>query len=185
MSKKINCKEAILDAAEKVVLEAGAAHMSLDHVAQKADVSKGGLMYHFPNKECLLRAMLSRLISQIYADREQRLKKLTERPNRIIKAGILTTLNRNEKRNRTGQALLAVMSHDPDLVAPMRKAYQDHLEELKTSGVKFEKTAILSLAADGLLFLELLRVSPFNDSQRTKIENEIVRQIDNEIENNE
>ena len=35
--------------------------MTLDAVAQRAEVSKGGLLYHFPSKEALLQAMLARL----------------------------------------------------------------------------------------------------------------------------
>ena len=64
MVKRKNSKEAILDAAEAVVLDSGAGHLSLDIVAQKAGVSKGGLMYNFPTKKALLSAMMNRLMQQ-------------------------------------------------------------------------------------------------------------------------
>src|SRR5687768_15624169 len=47
-------RERILEAAERVVGDVGAARMTLEGVAQAAGVSKGGLLYHFPTKEALL-----------------------------------------------------------------------------------------------------------------------------------
>src|SRR5687767_14471935 len=44
-------RERILEAAERVVGDVGAARMTLEGVAQAAGVSKGGLLYHFPTKE--------------------------------------------------------------------------------------------------------------------------------------
>ena len=49
-----SARERILEAAERVITEVGAAHLTLDAVAQAAGVSKGGLLYHFPSKESLL-----------------------------------------------------------------------------------------------------------------------------------
>ena len=43
-------RDRILEAAERVVAEVGAARLTLDVVAQAAGVSKGGLLYHFPSK---------------------------------------------------------------------------------------------------------------------------------------
>ncbi|MDI9560109.1 MAG: helix-turn-helix domain-containing protein, partial [Pseudomonadota bacterium] len=50
MSSKTNTYDVIVRAAESVVVEAGASHMTLDAVATKAGVSKGGLLHHFPTK---------------------------------------------------------------------------------------------------------------------------------------
>jgi AcrR family transcriptional regulator len=36
--------------------------MTLEAVAREADVSKGGLLYHFPSKEALISGMVRRLI---------------------------------------------------------------------------------------------------------------------------
>jgi|GEM_PF-6563964 len=56
MGRQPNSREVILNAAEMVVVEVGAAHLTLDAVAQKAVVSKGGLLYNFPTKGSLHRA---------------------------------------------------------------------------------------------------------------------------------
>jgi AcrR family transcriptional regulator len=53
-------RDRILDAALQVIAQAGACRMTLDAVAEAAGVSKGGLLYHFPDKEALLRNLLDR-----------------------------------------------------------------------------------------------------------------------------
>ena len=54
-------RDRILDALERLLLEAGPLHTTLDAVAAAAGVSKGGLLYHFPSKDALLAAMVRRL----------------------------------------------------------------------------------------------------------------------------
>ena len=48
----------LLQAAAKVVAQHGAGSLTLEHVALMAQVSKGGLLYHFPNKYALLDALI-------------------------------------------------------------------------------------------------------------------------------
>jgi AcrR family transcriptional regulator len=45
---------------EQLVADQGASSLTLDAVAQAAGVSKGGLLYHYPNKDALLAAMIER-----------------------------------------------------------------------------------------------------------------------------
>ncbi|MFG1854481.1 TetR/AcrR family transcriptional regulator [Actinomadura geliboluensis] len=57
-------KDALLDAAEAVLSEQGTQALTLIAVADRAGVSKGGLLYHFPTKEALVRAMVARVIEE-------------------------------------------------------------------------------------------------------------------------
>ena len=41
----------LLEAAAAIVNEQGSEYLTLDAVAHKAGVSKGGLLYHFKNKQ--------------------------------------------------------------------------------------------------------------------------------------
>ena len=62
MTPSISSKQRILQAAASVVDESGAAHLTLEAVAEAAGLSKGGLLYHFPNKRALLSGMLEYLL---------------------------------------------------------------------------------------------------------------------------
>lgn len=175
---RMSLKNKILDAAEAVVLENGAAHMSLDMVARKAGVSKGGLMYHFPSKIALLKDMVGRLLDKFYVDREKKFTGLKDSKGRLFKAEIMAALDPDEKRERMALSILAAAAQAPGLLDPVRKAHQDHLKRLMASGLPFEPLAIVSLASDGLMFLELLRITPFSAGQREKIIKGMIRQIE-------
>ncbi|MGV0813592.1 TetR/AcrR family transcriptional regulator [Mycolicibacterium boenickei] len=56
-------RDRILDAYEDVLAIEGERHATLDAVAAKAGVSKGGLLYHFPSKDRLAAALCDRLLA--------------------------------------------------------------------------------------------------------------------------
>lgn len=178
MAKQGNCRKEILDAAQTVVMEAGAGHMSLDMVAKKAGVSKGGLMYHFPTKESLLKAMILRMIEQFYADREEKKNAIKKPAGRLLKAGIMATLERDQKRDRMSLAILAAAAHAPHLLQPLREAYRVHMKEMQQGDLKFERAAVASLAADGLMLHELLGISSYTVAQKNSIRDEMMGMID-------
>ena len=52
-------RDRLFSAAVNVALDKGFGHVTLDAVAERAGVSKGGLLYHFPTKSHLVRELLS------------------------------------------------------------------------------------------------------------------------------
>lgn len=54
-------QDRILDALEGLLLDRGLSQVTLEAVAAKAGVSKGGLLYHFRSKEALIAGMVRRL----------------------------------------------------------------------------------------------------------------------------
>lgn len=56
-----SARDRVLDAAKAILVEQGAAHLTLDGVAALAGVSKGGLLYHFPSKAALVDGLAERL----------------------------------------------------------------------------------------------------------------------------
>lgn len=61
MPRKPVAREAVLDAFESLLIAEGERAATLDAVAKRAGVSKGGLLYHFPNKEAMIAVLLERL----------------------------------------------------------------------------------------------------------------------------
>ena len=60
-------RDALLDAAEALLCEQGTQALTLSAVAERAGVSKGGLLYHFPTKEALVRGLVERLVEEFDA----------------------------------------------------------------------------------------------------------------------
>lgn len=54
-------RDRLIDAFETLLVTAGSRAATLDAVAAAAEVSKGGLLYHFPSKDALVEGMLDRL----------------------------------------------------------------------------------------------------------------------------
>jgi AcrR family transcriptional regulator len=61
-------RDRVLDAYETLLIEKGSAAVTLDAVAAAAEVSKGGLLYHFASKDALAEGLLARLRDRSAAD---------------------------------------------------------------------------------------------------------------------
>jgi AcrR family transcriptional regulator len=178
MSPPANSREMIIDAAEAVVVESGAGHMTLDAVAARAGVSKGGLLYHFPTKEALLKAMQERFIKQIDETRKKKAKGLKEGPSREIKAFILSVADRDPKKEQIGSALLAAVAHNPGILQPARDDFRRRLTEFGQSGLDFKHVAVIVFAVFGLVFSELLSMSHLSIKERNALIEELLRIAD-------
>jgi AcrR family transcriptional regulator len=178
MSPRVSSYDAIIDAAETVVIEAGASHMTLDAVVAKAGVSKGGLLHHFPTKAALLVAMVKRQVQVHQEARKRILDELPESPAREFKSFILSVLFGKRGRDSLGASLFAAVAHDPRLNEPVRKVVSEFYAQIASSGMAFERAAIIALAADGLWLQEMLSISTFTEEQRVKIIEELLRLAD-------
>ena len=175
MKKKKNCKETILDAAEDVVVESGAVHMTLDAVCSKAGVSKGGLLYHFPNKESLIDAMLLRLVERFETARSAASEKMREDPRRNIKAHVTTFLSRDKRMNKVCAAFVAAAAHNPNLISTAKRSRKKAFEKLVAPDMRWETAAVIALAVDGLLLTKLLGIAPFNAREQKAIIDELLK----------
>jgi len=148
----------ILDAAQAVVLRAGASHLTLDAVAQEAEVSKGGVLYHFPTKEVLLEGMVARLLERSRQRREKTLQQLPSGPLRELKADITTILAiRDSDDGRVRAALLAAVANEPKLMSTVREHNRKRFDAYERYGAQYERAAVLLLAAYGIFFWNCCR----------------------------
>ncbi len=171
-----SARERIIDAADQVVIELGARHLTFDAVASKAGVSRGGLLYHFPDKEALLKGMLDRLVERANAGRTKKRAEIPEGTGRESIAHVLWSLEEDQRAVRAvAAALLASGAHDPGLLAPLKDEYRKFMDELTRDGLRFERAAVIALATDGLRLLELLSMSPFSKKERSSIVEELIR----------
>lgn len=59
--KRGSGRERVLDAYAQVLRQDGAGAATLDEVARRAEISKGGLLHHFGSKEALMEGLLKRM----------------------------------------------------------------------------------------------------------------------------
>lgn len=65
-------RERILDAVRDSLVAGGPSAVTLESVAERAGVSKGGLLYHFPTKAALFVGLLERVRDAVDAEMSQR-----------------------------------------------------------------------------------------------------------------
>lgn len=68
MATPRSTRDRILDAFQDTLIESGERAATIEGVAQRAGVSKGGLLYHFATKEAMIDGLLTRLAAQVDAD---------------------------------------------------------------------------------------------------------------------
>ena len=116
--------------------EIGAGRLTLEAVAERAGLSKGGLLYNFPTKDALLQAMIQRMIDQVAAEKEA----LAGQPpgrGRTWRHGSCTTTLLNiccgGKMQEVANGMLAATAENPRLLDPVREVINKTLDELKTT----------------------------------------------------
>jgi AcrR family transcriptional regulator len=164
-----SARDRILNAAEEVVAEQGAGHMTMDAVAARAGVSKGGLIYHFPSLRDLLQAMLKRFVEQVDLKVEAARAALPDTPARELKAHIEAWFAFGPDSRRTQAALLATVSRDPDMLALIRERRLRVGRALLASAPDPDQMKVLLLAVEGLWMTELLQVACYTVPERARL----------------
>src|SRR6516164_3719811 len=177
--RRRDSRETILQAAEEIVARLGPAYLTLETAANEAKVSKGGLFYHFRSKEALLEAMIRRSMQLLESERTKVAESLTGGRNGKMKASIIGTLRHLEGQRPVLTAVVAAIANDPKLVEPMRESFQNEFQGLCMElNLRMEDVAVLFLASQGLLLMELLNLSFLTPSQIRKVTQRMLQLVE-------
>jgi AcrR family transcriptional regulator len=179
LRRKRDSRESILQAAEEIVARRGPAHLTLETAANEAKVSKGGLFYHFRSKEALLEAMIRRSMELLESEHVKVAESLTGERNGKLKANIIGTLRHLEGQRPVLTAVIAAIANDPKLVEPMRESIRKEFQDLsKDLTLRTEDIAVLFLASQGLLLMELLNLSFLTPSQVRRVTQRMLQMVE-------
>ena len=148
---KLDTKTRILEAASRVVQKSGATHMTLEEVAAEAKVSKGGLLYHFPSKEALIKGLVDGLIAQFDQFFDSRKEDTT--PGSFTRAYLQSALL-FDAASTVG--ILSAIANDFSLLDPLHKAYARWQFRLEHDGIDPTLATMVRLVSDGLWFSSLI-----------------------------
>ncbi len=149
-------RDALLDAAERVILRDGIGCFTLDSVAAESGLSKSGLLHHFPGKDALIDAMVHRAVQgwrdELWAAYDAQPKG----PGRFARATMGTCLASTSQwtadLRRRGSVLIAALVHDPDRVQPLRDCCRDVQARVGNDGLPPGAGEVVRLVLDGLWF---------------------------------
>jgi AcrR family transcriptional regulator len=164
-------REKILDAAAELVAEIGAGRLTLDAVAERAGLSKGGLLYNFPSKDALLQAMIQRMIDQVSEAKAALRDQMEPGPNLEARVATTSLLNMccGGKMQEIATGMMAAAAENPRLLDPVRQVIAATVERLKSNSDDVEAALLGWLAVEGLSNLEMHKLSPFSDQDREQI----------------
>ncbi|MFF4419017.1 TetR/AcrR family transcriptional regulator [Streptosporangium sp. NPDC001559] len=177
-------KERLLDAAAEVLLTEGAESLTLEAVARRAGVSKGGLFYHFPTKQALVAGMVERLVGAFDAA----LADAGGRPGDALRAYVTATIPETPEpaaglpADRVTAALLAGVLVDPAGLAPLRERYAAWQRRLVEDGVDPAVATLVRLAVDGWWAARLLGLAVPEAGLHERVRGHLMEMIDEVID---
>ena len=153
----------ILAAAARVVLRDSVRRLTLEAVAREAQLSKGGVLYHFATKEALIQAMLARLIQSCARE--------IEGPQQDAAPGRWTRAYVRRKfaplwpypgdadlpsGTEAGAGFIVAATTHPRFLDPLREHLQAWQQAIERDGIDPMRATVVRLAADGFWLAQLL-----------------------------
>lgn len=162
-------KNQILDAAGALVAEKGAAHLTFDALVKKTGLSKGGILYHYPNKSALLQAMVDRMIDSF---EQHRVKIKGGDVTSVLpdaRSYIMAAHGKSDKDYNRDLGVLAVAANSPELLEPLREHYKKNFAQARTRRELTGLSTLLFLAMDGFWLLSALGLNFTTPEQKDRM----------------
>lgn len=176
VEEKRSKRDQLLNAAAQIVLEKGAAHLTLDAVAALAGVSKGGLLYHFPSKEALIKGMIDQYLVDFTERVDQVYESLPEARGRWLRAFVIASFEDDYSNPSLLATGFAAIFSDPDLLVSIRAAYEGWITHASDDGVQDALARAVILATDGVFVGKALALPTVNADVRAWLLNLIDRE---------
>ncbi len=165
-------RDSLIDAAKRVIQRDGAAHLTLDAVAKEAGVSKGGLLYHFPSKQALLRGMVARGVGE--HDREL-MAEFEEAGHGSLACCFLSHVlfGPHDPSCKPPVEMIwsvfAAAANDPTLLEPVRESHGRWRKKMVDDGVDPDVAMVINLVGHGLFMSEVFGFDAPDDAQRQRL----------------
>ena len=162
----------IIMAADRVVQDKGIRRLTLDEVARVAEVSKGGLLYHFATKEALIQAMLEHALEAFEVELA-RARGSDTSPGSWLRAYIKTSFPKEHaalhEQSLVSSAVLASVGNDPILAEPYRAHLRTWVQHASEDGLEANLAQTVRLAIDALWLQDALGFPPYRPQERAAL----------------
>lgn len=162
-------QERVLAAATEIAKEQGTAHMSLDAVAARAGVSKGGLLYHFPSKAKLLEAIVEHHVRMMKETIINAARAEEGRANSCAKAYIDAFRHECCKNEPPPSGILAAIAENPEFIDPIRRFQKEIVGRFKEECLDPRPAITAFLAIEGIRSLKLFDAEVLATKEQTEI----------------
>ncbi len=164
-------RRSVLAAAAEIVVREGAARLTLDAVAERCGLSKGGILHHFSTKDSLISAMIEDVVRQFEADLQRNVQGESG-PGSFARAFLRACLDRDGIVTRTlkvSAGILAAVAINAQLLAPLRSRYDVWIARLEDDGIDPAIAELVRSAADGLWLGDVLELGHTSAALRKRV----------------
>lgn len=178
-------RDAVLDAAERVVARDGAANLTLDAVASEAGISKASVLYDAKTKQAVIEAVVRRAFQRDNDHHAQVERDLHGMENLAIRGRIDAAAEPPpEAFKPVALNLSAALTLDKDLRRQMQEHQAATIERVLETSNSPRGALLAYLALEGLKFLEYLDFHSFASEERARLIAEITWLVDARPESN-
>ncbi len=166
-------RDKIVAAAVELSQEVGPGHVSLDAVAQRAGVSKGGLLYNFPSKQKLLEAIVAHHIAEFETAFQKNIENNAGKTDSVISACVELFEKKHKGKMPPASGFLAALVENPDLMQPARIFSRRLVDMIRANASNEAAALVVFLAIEGLRCLPLLDLDVLTKGERDLVVQEL------------
>ncbi|MBO3065458.1 TetR/AcrR family transcriptional regulator [Staphylococcus shinii] len=159
----------LLQAAAAIVDEQGSEYLTLDAVAKRAGVSKGGLLYHFQNKFALIQGLVDHADELYRNNVNEYVEKDNNENGKWVRAFIEATREHRAENGSITSGMLAAQGINSNLLLPLQDTYKEWQHNIENDGLDKVDATIIRLAVDGLWLSEIFGLDNLDESMREKV----------------
>ncbi|MCP3727094.1 TetR/AcrR family transcriptional regulator [Paraburkholderia sp. CNPSo 3272] len=164
-----NNRDTILRAAERLILQHGVGALTLEEVASAANMSKGGVFYHFKTKDELVHQLLVFAFANFEASVDSMARDDNE-PGGWLRAYVRATFDTNsitEAESLASAALIvAYFGKDSAVKKLYENAHGRWSQRARNDGISPATADVIRMATDGLWLAEALGASQFSKARK-------------------
>lgn len=170
MPRPPKARAAILAAARRIVATRGAGHLTFESLSEESGVTRGGITYHFPSKESLLKGLVEDDLVQwdaVSAAHAASAGIACPKTARLL-GQLRCSLEDDEQETRFVSGMLSAAMVDPGLLDPVRTHIAREFADWTWDDQDLERYLLL-LAADGLFWQRVFALNPLPEAVRARL----------------
>jgi len=173
-------RELIFQACGNILRTEGAKRLTLEAVAREAGLSKGGLLYHFPNKRELIKELFKYHAEKFDADLLRISQEEIAKNGGWVRAYARASVEQIINRDNAGllASLYAAGEEFPWVYETMRQRYHGWQKQIENCGLDPALATLVRLTIDGLWFSEMYQYAPPEADRRKQIVDLIFKLMD-------
>jgi AcrR family transcriptional regulator len=163
-------RDAVLDAAERVVSREGAARLTVDAVACEAGISKASVLYDYKSKHELVKAVIARRVSDDETAYRETAARFARSADSAIRGQVaMATRSYPEEERAVAYNLCAALGQDADLRAPVQEAFRRRVDEIRRTSEHPDGALLAFLAVEGLIFIDHFGLHDWTPDERARL----------------